>query len=144
MLAYKTIFLIFIVIFILAIDTQNPLLVVVSLITIFALFLVVHVYITALCHMASVISVLDLIYRYATRKKSYELLKGKTRVVAVMVFCYQAIFVVISGVFGAVVVHDGVNHEVFTRIVVGGFLVGVLVIMNLVVGSERVLLCLQE
>ncbi|CAN1764692.1 hypothetical protein LINPERHAP1_LOCUS9362 [Linum perenne] len=48
MLAYKTIFLIFIVIFILAIDTQNPLLVVVSLITIFALFLVVHVYITAL------------------------------------------------------------------------------------------------
>ncbi|CAN1182634.1 hypothetical protein LINPERPRIM_LOCUS20654, partial [Linum perenne] len=47
-------------------------------------------------------------------------------------------------VFGAVVVHDGVNHEVFTRIVVGGFLVGVLVIMNLVVGSERVLLCLQE
>ncbi|CAN0911855.1 hypothetical protein LINGRAPRIM_LOCUS977 [Linum grandiflorum] len=51
MLAYNTVFLIFLVIFILAIDTQNPLLVIFSLIAIFALFLVVHVYITALWHM---------------------------------------------------------------------------------------------
>ncbi|CAN1166256.1 hypothetical protein LINPERPRIM_LOCUS34188 [Linum perenne] len=132
MLAYNTVFLIFLVIFILAIDTQNPLLVVFSLIAIFTLFLVVHVYITALWHMASVVSVLEPIYGYAAMKKSYELLKGKTRAAAVMVFGYLAICAVISGVFGAVVVHGGVNHGVFTRIVVGGFLVGVLVIVNLV------------
>ncbi|CAN0911852.1 hypothetical protein LINGRAPRIM_LOCUS977 [Linum grandiflorum] len=65
-------------------------------------------------------------------KKSYELLKGKTRAAAVLVFGYLAICGVISGIFGAVVVHGGVNHGVFTRIVVGGFLVGVLVIVNLV------------
>lgn len=39
---------------------------------------------------------------------------------------------VIGGVFGAIVVHGGYKYGVFFRIVVGGFLVGVLVIVNLV------------
>lgn len=65
-------------------------------------------------------------------KKSYELLKGKTRMAAVLVFGYLAICATIGVVFGAVVVHGGSGYGVFVRIVVGGFLVGVLVIVNLV------------
>ncbi|KDP30542.1 hypothetical protein JCGZ_15251 [Jatropha curcas] len=132
MLLYNSIFLIFLVILIIAIDTQNPILVVFSLIVIFVLFLVVHVFITALWHLASVVSVLEPVYGFAAMKKSYELLKGKTRVAAVLVFGYLAICGVIGGIFGSVVVHGGESYGVFTRIVVGGFLVGVLVIVNLV------------
>lgn len=132
MLLYNSVFLIFLVIFVIAIDTQNPLLVLFSLVVIFVLFLVVHVYITALWHLASVVSVLEPVYGFAAMKKSYELLKGKTRVAAVLVFGYLAICGVIGGIFGSVVVHGGETYGIFTRIVVGGFLVGVLVIVNLV------------
>ncbi|KAJ6417815.1 hypothetical protein OIU84_001239 [Salix udensis] len=44
------------------------------------LYLVVHVYITALWHLASVVSVLEPVYGLVAMKKSYELLKGKIRV----------------------------------------------------------------
>ena len=121
-----------VIILVIAIDTQNPLLVIFSVLVIFMLFLVVHVYITALWHLASVVSVLEPIYGFAAMKKSYELLKGKIRVAVVLVFGYLALCGVIGGIFGSVVVHGGDNYGVFSRIVVGGFLVGVLVIVNLV------------
>ena len=50
----------------------------------------------------------------------------------ILVFGYLAICAVIGGIFGTVVVHGGESYGVFGRIVVGGFLVGVLVIVNLV------------
>lgn len=132
MVVYNFVFVGFLVLLITAIDLKNAFLVIFSLLAIFLLFLVVHVYITALWHLASVVSVLEPVYGLAAMKKSYELLKGKTRVAAVLVFVYLAICMVIGGIFGAIVVHGGEKYGVFTRIVVGGFLVGVLVIVNLV------------
>ncbi|XP_038678800.1 uncharacterized protein LOC119980249 [Tripterygium wilfordii] len=78
MLVYNSVFLAFLVILMIAIDSQNTFLVFFSLVVIFLLFLVVHVYITALWHLESVVSVLEPIYGFAAMKKSYELLKGKT------------------------------------------------------------------
>ncbi|PKI68766.1 hypothetical protein CRG98_010823 [Punica granatum] len=132
MVTYNVVFLAFLVLLIVAIDTQNPLLLLFSILVIFLLFLVVHVYITALWHLASVVSVLEPVYGLAAMKKSYELLKGRTRMAGVLVFMYLVICGVINMIFGAVVVHGGENYGVFTRIVVGGILVGVLVIVNLV------------
>lgn len=132
MMIYNFVFLAFLVLLIIAIDTQNAFLLFVSVVVIFLLFLVVHVYITALWHLASVVSVLEPVYGFAAMKKSYELLKGKIRYAGVLVFMYLAICVVIGGVFSSVVVHGGGKYGVFVRIVVGGFLVGVLVIVNLV------------
>lgn len=131
MVIYNVIFLCFLVLLIVAIDTQNPVLFVFSVIVVFVLFLVVHVYITALWHLASVVSVLEPIYGFAAMKKSYELLKGKIGLAFFMVFGYLLVCAAINGVFGSVVVH-GWDYGVFTRVVVGGFLVGVLVIVNLV------------
>ncbi|WCJ25428.1 hypothetical protein M5689_007312 [Euphorbia peplus] len=76
-------------------------------------------------------------------RKSYELFNGRTRMAVVLVFGYLGSCGIITEIFDSVVVHGGDEYGVFTRIVVGGFLVGVLVIVNLV-GSECVLLCCQE
>lgn len=132
MVIYNFVFVAFLLLVMVAIDTQNPILLLFSGTVIFLLFLVVHVYITALWHLASVISVLEPVYGFVAMKKSYELLKGKTRIASVLVFAYLALCGVIGFLFGAVVVHGGNNYGVFVRIVVGGFLVGVLVIVNLV------------
>ncbi|KAJ4822000.1 hypothetical protein Tsubulata_007554 [Turnera subulata] len=132
MLVYNSVFLVLLIILIIAVDTQSTLLVFLCLVLIFVLFLFVHVYITALWHLASVVSVLEPVYGFAAMRKSYELLKGKTRVAAVLVFGYLSICGLIAVAFGSVVVHGGDKYGVFTRIVVGGFLVGVLVIVNLV------------
>ncbi|XP_010529293.1 PREDICTED: uncharacterized protein LOC104806216 [Tarenaya hassleriana] len=132
MLAYNTVFFIFVVVFLIAIDLQNVPLAMFSILVIFVLFLVVHVYITALWHLASVVSVLEPVYGFGAMKKSYELLKGRTRMAFSMVFDYLALCGVIGGVFRSVVVHGGEDYGLFTRIATGGFLVGVLVILNLV------------
>lgn len=132
MVVYNIVFLGFLVLLIIAVDTQNLVLFFFSLVVVFVLFLGVHVYISALWHLASVVSVLEPVYGFAAMKKSYELLKGKTRMGFVMVFGYLAICGVINGLFGSIVVHGGDDYGVLTRIVVGGFLVGVLVIVNLV------------
>ncbi|KAF5935985.1 hypothetical protein HYC85_027114 [Camellia sinensis] len=131
MIIYYIVFVGFLVLLVIAVDTHNPILLFFSVVVISILFLVVHVYITALWHLASVVSVLEPVFGFAAMKKSYELLKGRTRMVVVLVFGYLAICGVINGVFGAVVVH-GEGYGIFVRIMVGGFLVGVMVIVNLV------------
>ncbi|KAM7530296.1 hypothetical protein LguiB_033706 [Lonicera macranthoides] len=131
MAVYNIIFVGFALLLLLAIDTNNVGLFVFSLIVIFVMFLVVHVYISALWHLASVISVLEPVYGLNAMKKSFELLKGRVKMGGVLVFGYFMICGLINGLFGSVVVHGG-NYGVFVRIVVGGFLVGVLVIVNLV------------
>ncbi|KAL8229379.1 hypothetical protein R6Q57_014279 [Mikania cordata] len=66
-------------------------------------------------------------------RKSFEILKGRTWMGSVLVFGYFVICGAINGLFGSIVVHGGeYSYGVFARIVVGGFLVGVLVIVNLV------------
>ncbi|CAJ2677879.1 unnamed protein product [Trifolium pratense] len=96
MIVYNVVFVLSLVIMVIALDSDNSFLLFLSVVAILLLFLVAHVYITALWHLASVVSVLEPIYGFAAMKKSYELLKGRV------------------------------------RIVIGGFLVGVLVIVNLV------------
>ncbi|KAJ4976224.1 hypothetical protein NE237_001330 [Protea cynaroides] len=132
MIVYDIAFILSLVVLIVAIDTNSLLLFLFSLIAVFTLFLVVHVYITALWHLASVVSVLEPIYGIAAMRKSKELLKGKTQMAAVLVFGYLSICGAIGGVFGSLVVHGGEDYGVFVRIVTGGFLVNVLVIVNLI------------
>ncbi|KAH6756844.1 polyadenylate-binding protein 1-B-binding protein [Perilla frutescens var. hirtella] len=132
MVVYNIVFLVFLVLLIYAVDTQNVILFVFSILVVFVLFLGVHVYISALWHLASVVSVLEPVYGFAAMKKSYELLKGKTRIGFTIVFGYLAICGVINGLFGSIVVHGGDGYGVLMRIMVGGFLVGVLVIVNLI------------
>jgi hypothetical protein len=129
MVVYHAVFLIFLLVFFI---TDSTLLALLSLIVISFLFLVAHVYITALWHLASVVSVLEPIYGFAAMKKSYELLKGKLRMAFTLVFVYLATCAFISGAFATMVVHGEEGLGVFARIVAGGFLVGVLVIVNLI------------
>ncbi|CAN8246087.1 unnamed protein product [Cochlearia groenlandica] len=132
MVLYNSVFLMFLVVLIIAIDLQSVILAVVSMVVIFVLFLVVHVYMTAWWHLASVVSVLEPIYGIAAMKKSYELLKGRTQIACSMVFMYLALCGFVAGVFGGVVVRGRDDYGLFTRVVVAGFLVGVLVVVNLV------------
>ncbi|XP_043690057.1 uncharacterized protein LOC122640860 [Telopea speciosissima] len=132
MVVYDIAFIISLLALIIAVDTNSLFLYLFSLIAVFTLFLVVHVYITALWHLASVVSVLEPVYGIAAMRKSKELLKGKTQMAAVFVFGYLSICGAIGGVFGSIVVHGGEDYGVFARIVVGGFLVGLLVLVNLI------------
>ncbi|KAK6931916.1 hypothetical protein RJ641_001540 [Dillenia turbinata] len=111
---------------------QNPLLFFLSLIIILTLYFGVHVYITAMWHLASVVSVLELVYGFAAMKKSWELMKGRRGMACVLVFLYLSICGAINGTFSSVVVHGGEDFGIFVRVVVGGCLVGILVIVNLV------------
>ncbi|KAI3921412.1 hypothetical protein MKW98_013346 [Papaver atlanticum] len=132
MVVYDIAILIALVVLIVAIDTQSGLLFLFSAIAIIVLFLFVHVYITALWHLASVISVLEPVYGFEAMKKSRELLKGKTRMAFVIVFVYLMMCGSIGGVFGTVVVHGGEDYGILVRVCVGGFCVGVLVLVNLI------------
>ncbi|KAK1305468.1 hypothetical protein QJS10_CPB11g01619 [Acorus calamus] len=132
MVLYNLIFAFSVVLVVIAIDADNSFLFAVSLFVSLSLFLIVHVYITALWHLASVISVLEPVCGLAAMRKSRELLRGRTRMAAALVFFYLSACGFVGGVFGAVVVRGGEDYGVFTRILVGGFLVGVLVVVNLV------------
>ncbi|KAL2343629.1 hypothetical protein Fmac_004914 [Flemingia macrophylla] len=111
----------------------SSLLLFLSLLLLLSVFLAAHLYITALWHLASVVSVLEPTYGLAAMRKSYQLLKGRTRYAAALVAVYLLLCGLVSAVFSLVVVHGGdYGYGVFTRIFVGGFLVGVLVIVNLV------------
>ncbi|KAJ4982306.1 hypothetical protein NE237_033143 [Protea cynaroides] len=132
MVVYDIVFVASLVLLIIAVDANSLLLFLFALIVLFTLFIVLHVYITALWHLASVVSVLEPVYGIAAMRKSKELLKGKTQMAAVLVFGYLATCGAIGGVFGSFVVHGGENNGLFVRIVVGAFLVGVLVIVNLI------------
>ncbi|KAK8557733.1 hypothetical protein V6N13_008119 [Hibiscus sabdariffa] len=132
MFVYNAMLIAFLFIFFLAVNTQRVVFSFLAFVVILVLFLGVHVYITALWHLASVVSVLEPIYGLAAMKKSYELLKGRVNMACMLVLGYLAICAVIGGTFGSVVVHGGERYGAFWRVVVGGFLVGVLVIVNLV------------
>ncbi|KAI4371213.1 hypothetical protein MLD38_019476 [Melastoma candidum] len=132
MLSYYLLFLSSLFLLLFSLDRGNPFLVLLSSSAVLFLLLGVHVYITAFWHLASVVSVLEPVYGLAALRKSYHLLKGRVRMGWVLVFCYLFACGVINGVFGVVVVHgDEYGYGVLARILAGGFLVGVLVIVNL-------------
>ncbi|GAA0184358.1 hypothetical protein LIER_31646 [Lithospermum erythrorhizon] len=83
-------------------------------------------------HLASVVSVLEPIYGFEAMNKSYELLNGRSQMAFMLVLGYLMICGMINGIFGSIVVNGGEDYGIFSRIVVMGFLVGVLVIVNLV------------
>ncbi|RXH88443.1 hypothetical protein DVH24_000042 [Malus domestica] len=62
----------------------------------FLIFLVVHDYITALWHLAYVVSVLKPIYEFAAMKKRYELLKGRVVLAFLPIFDYLTIYEIID------------------------------------------------
>ncbi|GFQ03452.1 hypothetical protein PHJA_002489000, partial [Phtheirospermum japonicum] len=132
MVDYNIVFLGFLVLLIIIVDLQSIFLFIFSAIVSFILFLGVHVYISALWHLASVVSILEPLYGFAAMKKSYELLSGNTRTGFFIVFVYMVACGMINGFFGSVMVHGGDDYGVVMRIVVCGFLVGVLVVVNLV------------
>lgn len=132
MVFYYLVFIVtFLVLLIIAFDTREYDGLVLGMIVVVLLFVVVHVYVTALWHLGSVVSVLEPVYGFAAMKKSYKLLKGKTWMAVVMVSGYLIICAAINGVFGGLVVY-GESLGVFRKVIVGGVLVGVLVIVNLV------------
>lgn len=138
MLVYNAVLSFFIVLMLIAFESRNSVaLFLVSVFVLSVFFLVVHVYFSALWHLASVITVLEPIQGLAALKKSYELLKGKIRMAGVLVLGYLLIFGVVSSAFGSIVVDGGAHkdHEgysVFARIMIGGLLIGVLVVVILV------------
>lgn len=136
------------VLFIIALDTQNVFLFFFFLVVVFLMFLVMHVYISTLWHISSAMSVVEPVYEFAAMRKSYELLEGKIGIDFVLVFVQLAICGAINVFFRSIVVHGGDYYWVLTRILVGGFLVGLLVIVNsepsYTFSPEWILLCLQE
>ncbi|CAN6803313.1 unnamed protein product [Brassica oleracea] len=131
MFAYNSVFLVFLAILIVALYLNSVGLAIIAGVIISVLYFVVHVYFTALWHLGSVVSVLEPVYGLAAMRKAYELLKGKTRMAMVLVFVYLLLCAVIGGAFGGIVVHGGGKFGTLTRSLVGGLLVGLLVMVNL-------------
>ncbi|KAJ8514056.1 hypothetical protein OPV22_004490 [Ensete ventricosum] len=101
-------------------------------------FLAVHVYISAFWHLASVVSVLEPLCGLAAMAKSRDLLRGRSRMAAVLVVAYLGTCGLVGVLFRAIVV-KGPNEEgslgvtsVSVKVLVGGALVAVLVMVNLV------------
>ncbi|RLM91665.1 hypothetical protein C2845_PM08G28330 [Panicum miliaceum] len=143
MLAYHLVFalavLLLIVIFIpngASESTPPSISFVLFLIVVVFVFLGIHVYISALWHLASVISVLEPVCGLAAMAKSKQLLQGRTGIAATLVVSYFAICGVTSLLFRAAVVKGHGEEGSFGlalpgRLLVGAVLVCVLVCVNL-------------
>ncbi|KQK10179.1 uncharacterized protein LOC100837055 [Brachypodium distachyon] len=99
-------------------------------------FLAIHVYISALWHLASVITVLEPLCGLAAMSKSKQLLQGRTRLAAVLVFSYFAVCGVTAGLFRAAVVkgrgeEGSLGLSMPGRVLAGAVLVSVFVCVNL-------------
>eukprot|EP00252_Welwitschia_mirabilis_P013500 TRINITY_DN29697_c0_g1_i1.p1 TRINITY_DN29697_c0_g1~~TRINITY_DN29697_c0_g1_i1.p1 ORF type:complete len:332 (+),score=15.82 TRINITY_DN29697_c0_g1_i1:207-1202(+) len=100
-------------------------------VTILLVFLfTAHVYISAVWHLGSVISVLEERYGMEAIKKAMNLIQGKRIVAFVLVFGYFLVNAVIQGAFTQAVVHGG--PSLGSRISWGIVLVGAMVVVNLV------------
>ncbi|XP_058097260.1 uncharacterized protein LOC131242554 [Magnolia sinica] len=134
MLSYNFLFIAIIFSFVAAFppDDSNGPLVVLTFLSLFVLFIAAHVYITALWHIASVISVLEPVYGLAAMQKSRELLRGKTRDAATLVLIYLLLCAAIGTVFSVVVVHGAKDYGLVVRVLVGGVCVGLLVVVNMI------------
>ncbi|XP_010932271.1 uncharacterized protein [Elaeis guineensis] len=100
-------------------------------------FLAAHVYISAIWHLASVVSVLEPICGLAAMTKSRDLLRGRARMAAAFVATYLGFCGLIGWAFRAIVVkgpdEDGsAGAGTGTKVLIGGALVAVLVVLNLV------------
>ncbi|KAJ1285813.1 hypothetical protein BS78_03G306300 [Paspalum vaginatum] len=99
-------------------------------------FLGIHVYISALWHLASVVSVLEPLYGLAAMAKSRQLLQGRSGTAATLVVSYFGVCGVTSLLFRAAVVKARGEEGSFGlalpgRLLVGAVLVCILVCVNL-------------
>ncbi|KAG6523322.1 uncharacterized protein LOC122045168 [Zingiber officinale] len=101
-------------------------------------FLAVHVYISALWHLASVVSVLEPLCGLAAMAKSRDLLRGRGRMAATLVAGYLGACAVIGASFRALVV-KGTHEEgslgvtsVPARVLIGYALVTLQVVVNFI------------
>ncbi|CAO1946286.1 unnamed protein product [Urochloa humidicola] len=143
MLAYHLVFalavLLLIVVFIpngVSESDPPPLSFLLFLVLVVFVFLGIHVYISALWHLASVISVLEPLCGLAAMAKSKQLLQGRARTAATLVVSYFAVCGVTSLLFRAAVVKGRGEEGSFGlglpgRLLVGSVLVCVLVCVNL-------------
>ncbi|XP_066309839.1 uncharacterized protein [Miscanthus floridulus] len=142
MLAYHLVFaltvLLLIIVFIPNASESAPpsLSFVLFLLVVVFVFLGIHVYISALWHLASVISVLEPLCGLAAMAKSKQLLQGRTGTAATLVVSYFAVCGVTSSLFRAAVVKGRAEEGSFGlalpgRLLVGAVLVCVLVCVNL-------------
>ncbi|RWR87045.1 putative transmembrane protein [Cinnamomum micranthum f. kanehirae] len=106
---------------------------IVIIISICSIFIWVHLYVTSMWQLASVVSVLEPVYGLGAIKKSHALLQGKRLDATILVLGYLLLCALISFVFDVVVVHGGeLGIAVYWRIVVGVVLVGLMVGLNVV------------
>ncbi|KAL6853822.1 hypothetical protein ACP4OV_019851 [Aristida adscensionis] len=141
MLAYHLLFALAVLLLLLAVapDTQSspPSLSFLLFLTLLVfLFLGIHVYISALWHLASVVSVLEPLCGLAAMAKSRHLLQGRTATASTLVVSYFALCGLTSLLFRAAVVKGSAEPGSLGlalpgRLLVGAVLVCVLVCVNL-------------
>uniref|UniRef100_A0ACD5WG44 Uncharacterized protein n=1 Tax=Avena sativa TaxID=4498 RepID=A0ACD5WG44_AVESA len=140
MFAYNTVFVIalifLIIVFVPSPTTPPSLIFLIALLLLVFVFLAIHVYISALWHLASVISVLEPICGLAAMSKSRQLLQGRTGTAAVLVVSYFAACGLTASMFYSGVVKGRGEEGSFGlsvpgKILVGALMVSVLVIVNL-------------
>ncbi|KAF9603679.1 hypothetical protein IFM89_037442 [Coptis chinensis] len=130
MIIYNAVFLGCLIGFIMSINADDSTFLYISFVDLFFLFNV-HIHVTAIWHLASVVSVLESVYGLAAMKRSKKLLVGNTEPATALVFLYMIICAVIVSIFRSVVMH-GSTHRFLFRILAGGFLIVVLVVFNFI------------
>lgn len=137
MLAYNLAFAFSIVFLIFLYPSSESLVFLFALSLLIAAFIAAHVLISALWHLASVVSVLEPICGLDAMRKARQLLRGRARMAAILVTGYLSSCGVIGWAFRVFVVR-GEREEgsfglgIVAKILVGGGLVAVLVLVNFV------------
>ncbi|KAF9603678.1 hypothetical protein IFM89_037441 [Coptis chinensis] len=131
MIVYNAVFLFCLIAFISSLDANDSTVLYISFFDLFFLF-EIHVYVTAMWHLASVVSVLEPVYGWAAMKRSKELLEGNIRLATALVIVYLVICAAIGGVFRSLVIPGEIDYGLVFRSLMGGFLVVVLVILNFI------------
>ncbi|PKA55300.1 hypothetical protein AXF42_Ash003937 [Apostasia shenzhenica] len=137
MLLYNLAFALSLLILLIASPSPNSLSFLLVLSLLLAAFLAAHVFISALWHLASVVSVVEPLCGLEAMRKARQLLRGRSRMAAVLVTGYLSACGLIGWAFRALVV-KGPSEEgsaglsIPAKILVGGALVAVLVLVNLV------------
>eukprot|EP00250_Pteridium_aquilinum_P027219 c34456_g1_i1 orf=302-1294(-) len=115
-------------------DISTPLFVIVIVLLIIA-FVFLHIYISCIWHLASVVSVLEDSYGFFALKRSFNLIKGKQAVAFELFSVYVVLGGAISFLFHFYVLHhrhhDSAGHDMVFRFLFGTLLVALLTCLTL-------------
>ncbi|XP_047326287.1 uncharacterized protein LOC124929954 [Impatiens glandulifera] len=128
---HNLLLILFVHLAIIAEETYSSLLTTFVILAVAVVLMQVQIYITALSSMASAVSVLEPVNGFCAFKKSYQLLKGKTAMIFYLMHSYVFFSFCVNLFSGTAVIGRGVECSLVFRIVFGGFLVGLLVVLNL-------------